>query len=181
MQSTSFSRRSFMSYGLAAGASLIAGPAWAAISQQPLRTIALANTHTGEKLRTVYWARGSYLRDGLAEINHVLRDHRTGDVHALHTDLIDLLYALRAMTETEQAFEVISGYRSPKTNAMLAKQSNGVAKKSLHMRGMAIDIRLPGVGLDRLRDAAKSLEAGGVGYYARSNFIHVDIGRVRYW
>ena len=110
-----------------------------------------------------------------------LRDHRTGDVHPIDPQLLDLLTHLQQSVDSARAFEVISGYRSPKTNAMLASNSGGVARKSLHMQGMAIDIRLPGKRLKDLRAAALSLEAGGVGYYPSSDFVHVATGRVRSW
>jgi len=117
----------------------------------------------------------------LREVARVLRDHRTGIEGAIDPKLLDLLHALRAVLGTSRAFQVISGYRSPATNQMLAASSRGVARDSLHTRGMAIDIRIPGVALEHLRDAAMRLKGGGVGYYAQSNFVHVDVGRVRSW
>lgn len=145
------------------------------------RGLSFHNLHTGERLKTVYWEQGHYVSGALDEINTILRDFRTGDVTEMDTGLIDLLYTLRRTMATDAPFEIISGYRSPKTNAMLARASSGVAKRSLHMRGMAADIRLPGRELSALRRAARRLKAGGVGYYPKSNFIHVDVGRVRYW
>ncbi len=151
----------------------------AARSQE--RAIALHNIHTGERLNRVYWAAGDYIPDSLAEIDLVLRDWRTDEVHPMEPGLLDLLNKLHGVMGSDKPFEVISGYRSPKTNAKLATASGGVAKKSLHMRGMAIDINLPGRKLSDLRDAAWKLQQGGVGYYQKSGFIHVDIGRVRRW
>ena len=145
------------------------------------RTLALHNIHTGEQLKRVYWAAGDYIPDSLAEIDVVLRDWRTDDIYPMEPRLLDLLYKLRGVMDAQVPFEVISGYRSPKTNAMLAAASSGVAKKSLHMRGMAIDINLPGRRLTDLRDAAWRLQQGGVGYYQKGGFVHVDIGRVRRW
>jgi uncharacterized protein YcbK (DUF882 family) len=121
------------------------------------------------------------LKESLREINHLLRDHRTGDTVQMDRELLDLLYSLQHKVESKKEFQVISGYRSPKTNAMLRSKSSGVAKKSLHMQGKAIDIRLPGTSLKNLRKAAVALKSGGVGYYPNSNFVHVDTGRVRYW
>jgi uncharacterized protein YcbK (DUF882 family) len=145
------------------------------------RELAFVNTHTGEKLSTVYAERGAYVPGALDEINHLLRDFRTGDVHPIDPALLDQLAALAALTRGSGCYEVICGYRSPKTNAMLRERSSGVAKGSLHLQGRAIDVRLPGVPLTRLRDAARHMAAGGVGYYPKSDFIHLDTGRVRSW
>jgi uncharacterized protein YcbK (DUF882 family) len=145
------------------------------------RTVAFHNLHTGESLTAAYWEGGGYVPDALAAVNHVLRDFRTGDVHPIDPRLLDLLQTLSAQVETGGPFQVISGYRSPATNAMLHAHSDGVAKSSLHMQGMAIDIRLADVALDRLHGAALALGRGGVGYYPESDFVHVDVGRVRRW
>lgn len=145
------------------------------------RKLAFYNTHTGESLKTIYWAAGDYVPEGLAEINHVLRDFRTGEVKAIDPELLDQLAVLRGLTDATKATHIISGYRSPKTNAMLRSHSSGVAKKSLHQEGRAIDIRIPGVQLAHLRKAALSMKAGGVGYYPASDFVHIDTGRVRFW
>ena len=114
-------------------------------------------------------------------INHILRDHRTGEVGAIATDLLDLLHRLRLRVQTAQPFHIISGYRSAETNAVLHRRSRGVASQSLHMVGKAIDIRVPGVRTGALKTLAVELAAGGVGYYPQSDFVHVDIGRVRSW
>jgi uncharacterized protein YcbK (DUF882 family) len=145
------------------------------------RRLRFDNLHTGETLDAVYWEKGAYVPDALGAINVVLRDFRTGDVHPIAPHLLDLLTALRTAAETGKPFQVISGYRSPKTNALLASESSGVAHSSLHMQGMAIDIRLSDVSLDRLHRAALGLQLGGVGYYPQSDFVHVDVGRVRRW
>lgn len=145
------------------------------------RKLGFVNTHTDESIEAVYYAGNSYQLDALTEFNHVLRDHRTGDVFPIDPRLFNLLYQLKLSLNTREPFHVISGYRSPKTNAALAKASDGVSKHSLHMDGQAIDIRLPGVPLRQVHDAAVELRAGGVGFYAASDFVHVDIGRVRYW
>ena len=176
------SRRQFLRTGSIITASLLLPATGVArASSHRERTLSFYNTHTDERLKTCYWAEGDYLPEGLQEINTILRDHRTGDIHDMDRDLVDLLYLLQNQVESNQTFQIISGYRSPKTNAMLNKKSSGVARRSYHMRGMAIDIRLNGCDLKQLHKAALSLKAGGVGYYPSSDFIHVDVGRVRQW
>lgn len=147
----------------------------------PERKLAFYNTHTGEQLKTVYWADGAYQPDSLSEIYRLLRDHRSDEVSPIDTRLLDLLHTLSDTLDTTSQFHVISGYRSPATNARLASVSDGVAKHSLHMDGLAIDIRVPGRELADVRRAAIALRGGGVGYYPGSNFVHVDVGRVRTW
>lgn len=140
------------------------------------------NLHTGEKFSGAYRVGDQYLLGALNQVNTVLRDFRTGDVHPIDPQLMDIIFTMQKLAGAEgKKFEIISGYRSPKTNAMLRGRSSGVAKKSYHMKGQAIDLRLPGVSTARLRDIAKSLKAGGVGYYASSDFVHIDTGRVRSW
>ena len=139
------------------------------------------NLHTGERLQVSYADDVGYLDDGLAEINRLLRDHRTGDVHPIDPGVLDILNAARLALAPGGTFEIISGYRSPKTNAMLAAAGRAVAKRSLHMQGRAIDIRLTGMPTRLLRDCCVAMKRGGVGYYAKSNFVHVDTGRVRRW
>ena len=158
-----------------------AGPALAGIGGRPERTLAFRHLHTEEIVRATYWADGAWQLDGLRAINHVLRDFRTDEVADMDIRLVELLHKLAAKLEPDQPFEVISGYRSPKTNAKLASRSKGVAKRSLHMRAMAVDIRLPETNLAKLGRVAMDLQGGGVGYYPRSDFIHMDTGSVRYW
>jgi len=148
---------------------------------QPERSLAFYNTHTGEQLKTVYWVQGNYLEDSLGEINFILRDYRTNEIKNIDTRLLDLLFAIRNELETQQPFQVISGYRSPETNAFLRAHSSGIAEHSLHLVGKAIDIRTPGRDLRVLQKTAVALKGGGVGYYPKSDFVHVDVGRVRYW
>jgi uncharacterized protein YcbK (DUF882 family) len=124
---------------------------------------------------------GRYLPDALGAVKHFLRDFRTGEEHGIDEGLLDILHTLKRETGTSRPFEIISGYRSPKTNAMLRQHSEGVAAHSLHMNGQAVDVRLVDVPLARLRDRALALGRGGVGYYPTSNFVHVDTGRVRRW
>ena len=173
------SRRHFVT---AVGATALAlAPAWVQARSSPTRALRFDNLHTNEKLSVEYFVAGRYLPDALSAVNHLLRDFRSGDVGTIDPALLDLLHGLAAMTGSQQAFHVISGYRSPATNETLRHSSNGVASSSLHLRGQAIDIRLADVPLATLRDAARSMRAGGVGYYAASNFVHVDTGRVRSW
>ena len=160
----------------------LARPAFAgnAIGDTADRFLTFHNLHTEERLHITYFADGAYVTASLARVDWLLRDFRSGDVHAIDPHLLDTLYALTVACGCE-TFEIISGYRSPSTNAMLRKASNGVAKHSLHMEGRAIDVRVAGLGTARLRDAAIALRRGGVGYYARSDFVHLDTGRFRTW
>jgi uncharacterized protein YcbK (DUF882 family) len=177
--SRTLKRRDWLS---GAGAALLAPvPAWAALGDR--RSLSLDNLHTGERLAVTYWADGTYIPGALAQVNTILRDFRTGEIHPIAAGLLDVLALLRKRLESAEAFEVISGYRSPATNARLreAHENSGVASRSLHMQGMAIDIRLNGRSLSALRDTALSLRAGGVGYYPASDFVHVDVGRIRRW
>ena len=145
------------------------------------RALALRNLHTGESVDVVYRADGQLDHGALREIDWVLRDFRTGEARPMDRRLVDLLWRLRATLDTTEPYEVISGYRSPKTNAMLRREGRGVSRVSLHMRAMAIDVRVPGRSLTTLRDAALALRLGGVGFYASSDFVHIDVGRVRFW
>ena len=145
------------------------------------RRIVLKNLHTDEALDAVYWERGAYVPDALAEVNKVLRDFRTGDVHPIHPDLLDLVSDLHVKVGSKSPIQVICGYRSPKTNAMLHERSAEVAKHSLHMDGMAMDLHLEDVDLAYLHQAALDMSRGGVGFYPRSDFVHVDVGAVRHW
>jgi uncharacterized protein YcbK (DUF882 family) len=146
-----------------------------------VRELRFAHMHTGERLVIEYFRRDTYLPDALATVDHFLRDFRTGDVHRIDPDLLDLLHGVAHVTETSAPFQVISGYRSPATNQMLRHRSEAVAAGSLHMKGQAIDIRLADVPLAKLRQAALHVRRGGVGYYPASDFVHVDTGRVRMW
>jgi uncharacterized protein YcbK (DUF882 family) len=171
---------------LAAGAavlasSLLALPRHARASAGPLRTLSFRHTHTGETLSIAYAAGGTYLTEGLARVDWLLRDFRNGEAHAIDPQLLDQLHALSALTRSKAPYEVISGYRSPATNESLQRRGGGVATHSLHLEGRAIDVRLADVPLADLRDAATSLRAGGVGYYPQSQFVHLDTGRVRRW
>lgn len=145
------------------------------------RRLSFRNAHTGESFSGVYRVGDKYLPDAFQQINIVMRDFRTGQTHPMDPRVIDIIYTVQRMSGQRRPLEILSGYRSPKTNAMLRKTTSGVAKKSLHMRGQAIDLRLEGFSTKRLRDIAISLRAGGVGYYSKSNFVHMDTGDVRTW
>jgi len=145
------------------------------------RILSFVHTHTSERLTVPYFADGSYLPEGLASLRGFLRDFRTGEEHEIDPALFDLLHDLRLATGTQSPFHVISGYRSPRTNAMLREHGHGVASGSMHLVGRAIDVRLTDTSSAVLRDAALELAQGGVGYYPASDFVHVDTGRVRRW
>ena len=172
---TPIDRRRF----LALGAALVfARPSFALA---PERALVLRNPHTEETLDTVYWADGQYLADPLARFNHLLRDHRGGEVAVMAPRLLDLLFSLSQTLDCAAPIEILSGYRAPSGNTPLTARSDGVAKGSLHSSGMAVDIRIPGRDLVRVRQVALELRAGGVGFYPGPGFIHVDVGRVRSW
>jgi uncharacterized protein YcbK (DUF882 family) len=142
------------------------------------------HTHTGERLDIVYRHGDSYVPDALAQLDHFLRDHRTGDVHHYNPKVFDLLHDLtESLGDAGGEIDVVCGYRSPWSNEFLRHRSahTGVAEHSLHMQAEAIDIRLPGIPTSEVRDAALKLHLGGVGYYRASDFVHVDVGRVRRW
>ena len=167
--------------GLAAASATFTLPALAQADAYGARKLGFKHLHTGETLDVAYWENGAYVPDALGAVNHVLRDWRTNQTHVIEPKLLDLLTALQARLGQTERFDVICGYRSPATNAMLHDHSDEVATHSLHMVGEAIDIHMPGVELFHLRDAAMGLGLGGVGYYPESDFVHVDIGRVRHW
>ena len=183
MGSDGFSRRGFVLGAIAMTAlGFQSKPSWAGHILHPEhRTLRLVSLHTGERLNVTYFERGNYLPDALEAINHQLRDHRTGDVYPIAVPLLDVLALLASKQAPDSIFEVISGYRSPTTNQRLAARSSGVAKHSYHMRGMAIDVRIAGVSTSVLRDAAWAMHRGGVGYYPRDRFVHIDVGRPRRW
>ncbi len=151
-------------------------------SAQPVRVLHLHHLHTEERLEVSYRTGERYHRDALKQLNYFLRDFRTGDVAAMDPQAFDILFDLKQqLGEPEALFQIIGGYRSPRTNAMLSKTSNGVAQRSLHLTGQAIDIRIDGIPTTEVRDTALAMARGGVGYYPRSNFVHVDTGQVRSW
>lgn len=177
-------RRDLLRNGLAlAAGAATAGAAGRVLAfpEADVRRLGFSNLHTGEVLDVAYWEKGAYVPDALGAVNHVLRDHRTNEVHVIEPKLLDLLTTLSGKVDNRQRIQVICGYRSPATNAILHAHSSEVASGSLHMVGQAIDIRLQDVALTHLRDAAMNLQVGGVGYYPTSDFVHVDVGRVRHW
>ena len=151
------------------------------LSAFAVRRIALDNLHTGDRFDEVYWEKGAYVAGALAEAQRVLRDWRSGEEHFMDPKLFDLLHGIAGQLETTGPFQIVSGYRSPQTNAMLHERSAGVASNSQHVLGKACDICIEGVELANLQKAALSLQAGGVGFYPVSNFVHVDVARVRSW
>jgi len=175
-------RRDLLKLGAGFGLASLALPAWAqGLDAAAPRRAILHNLHTGDRFSEVYFEGGRYLPDALAEANRVMRDWRTGDHRFIDPRLFDALHAIGEKLETRRPFGIISGYRSPRTNAMLHAKSKGVASNSQHTQGKAIDVRVEGVELSHLRKAALAVGAGGVGYYPVSNFVHVDTGRVRQW
>ncbi len=174
-------RRQFITYGFkaAAGITLLqANPAWAGSGK---RSLSFYHTHTSQYLDITYARAGIYDPLALDQVNGYLRDFRTGETHRIDPGVLDILWGIQQKMGCSGTFEVISGYRSPKTNQILRGKSRGVAKHSLHMKGQAIDIRLAGQSTRAVRDCARALKRGGVGYYAKSDFVHVDTGRVRTW
>lgn len=161
---------------------LLAIPASSPASTDVAYRLRFFHTHTRERLDVVYRHGADYDVDAEARINEYLRDYRTGDVHEYDPRLLDLLHDLLAsLGRPDAEIDVVCGYRTPRTNEYLRTRGHGVALHSLHMQAMAIDIRVPGVSTAELRDAALRLHRGGVGYYAKSAFVHVDVGRVRRW
>lgn len=182
----SISRRGLLTGGLAlAGSTLLTSDALAAVAKaaktgKDARTLCFANLHTGEKLTATYYVHGKYVPQELDRINRILRDHYNDAVRRMDRDLINLMHSLKRKMGSSQPFEIISGYRSPETNHMLMEKGRGVAMRSMHLEGKAVDVRLPGRSLTDLRQAALTMGKGGVGYY-RGQFVHLDTGRVRWW
>lgn len=177
------SRRDFIKIGTGLlSTCLLPSAGWSALAPNDFyRTISLFNTHTKEELVTCYYKNGAYCPDAMERINHILRDHRTGDIKAIDPRLMDLLNSVNHQLDYNAPFHILSGYRSPKTNDRLRKKKSGVAKSSYHVLGRAIDIRLPGCDTRLLRRACFDLKMGGVGYYPRYGFVHVDTGSFRTW
>lgn len=178
-------RRRLLRLGLAAAGALAAPsltlPGLAMADPVAPRRLRLHNLHTGDKLDAVYFESGRYVPDALSEARRVLRDWRNGEEHLMDPGLFDAMHLISDKLETSQPLQIISGYRSSRTNAMLHARSSGVASKSQHTFGKACDVRIEGVALKDLHKAALSVAAGGVGYYPVSNFVHVDVGPVRRW
>ncbi len=174
-------RRFLMKTGLVT-AGLILGPKLALASAKKDRLLMMTNPHTGEKIRTIYWTpREGYIRESLASVSHFMRDFRQNQVRDIDPALLDIIYAISVNIGTHRKFEVMSGYRSPKTNRMLRRRSRNVAKKSYHMKAKAMDFQVENISAQDLRRIALSLRKGGVGYYPGARYIHVDTGNVRTW
>lgn len=181
---TTITRRDFLGTGLAAGGLLaLPGLARAGVSPAtPSRRLRLYNTHTAEMLDVTYFENGEYHPQALAELDFILRDFRANEAMPMARGVLDLVHDLSVALETDAPVHIISGYRSPATNAMLREtRDGGVAKHSLHMDGMAIDLRVPGRSLAQVHNAALKLHRGGVGFYTKEDFVHVDVGRIRRW
>ncbi len=175
----SISRREVL--GMVAGSALLLAPLVPRAQSITTRSVSFLHTHTGEKLAVNYWCDGQFQAQCLQPLNHFLRDFRTGEVATMDAGLLDILHQLQVLADRDSTFEVISAYRSPQTNANLSSNSSGVAKRSLHMEGKAIDVRLTGFSTKKLQQLALSNQHGGVGFYAKSDFVHLDTGRVRAW
>jgi uncharacterized protein YcbK (DUF882 family) len=173
-------RRRFLACA-AAALPLVAAPGLVLGAQSDARRLRFLHAHTGEKLEVVYHESGAYVPDALDALNHIMRDFRSDEVTSMDPALLDFLHTTQQQLGSRGTFEIISAYRSPVTNEMLRRRGGGVAKRSMHLRGRAIDVRLTDADTRDLRRAARELARGGVGYYSRSNFVHLDTGRVRWW
>jgi uncharacterized protein YcbK (DUF882 family) len=160
---------------------LITKPSLSMASVAETRALSFRHLHTNEKLSIKYFSENNYQPDSLSKINHFLRDFRSSEVYPIDPQLLDFLYSIKQLTGSKGHFEIISGFRSSSTNEMLRGKSTGVAKRSFHMKGQAVDVRLTDIKTDALRQAAIALKAGGVGFYKKSNFVHLDTGRFRNW
>lgn len=175
-------RRSFLKTSVVLATAMgVPALARAAVAAPHERVLRLYNTHTGESIKRVFWAEGNFIPDAVADINKLLRDHRSNTIAEMDPKLLLMLDRVSAKFGGSDVLHVISGYRSPETNRKLAAASNGVAKHSMHLEGRAIDIRMPGRDLAQLHKAALAEKSGGVGYYPSSQFVHLDTGRTRNW
>jgi len=178
-------RRHFLKQAATLGAAGVTAsllsPVASAAPAQGERTLRVYNIHTGETVTSTFWAEGQYLEDGLQALDFLVRDHRTDMAMAMQKQLYQNMYQLQTLFDSHEPLYVISGYRAPASNSSLREHSAGVAEHSLHMQGRAIDIRIPGVSHRHLHRAALAMQSGGVGYYPKSGFIHIDTGRVRHW
>jgi uncharacterized protein YcbK (DUF882 family) len=181
---TGLTRRGVLHAGAAALLALALGPARARAEVRGPRRLRMLSTHTGERADVVYHDGLALVPGALVEASRLLRDHRTGDVHPIDPGVLDIAWSLAEAAQRPLAeFEIVSGFRSPRTNAQLrsASEHSGVASRSLHLEGRAIDLRLPGLSTPRLAELAVDLQRGGVGFYAASDFVHLDTGRIRTW
>ncbi|MBE0482971.1 MAG: DUF882 domain-containing protein [Bacterioplanes sp.] len=182
MKEFALNRRHFLQQASLLGAGISAGiPLTAHAQPHEERTLRLYNIHTGESLQTTFWANGAYLDDEIQTIDLLMRDHRANQAIAMQRELYQRLYELQQLFNAREPLYIVSAYRSPSTNQRLRQQSSGVAQTSMHIQGKAIDVRIPGVSHRHLHKAALAMHAGGVGYYPKSGYIHLDTGRNRHW
>jgi len=199
IQNLQLGRRSFLRLGLTGAAAVAAGgtalmvPSDEALAAELLlkteqasagsgpRTLSFRNLHTLEELTVTYWRGGEYDPAALNEINYVLRDFRTGDIHPIDRGVLNIVNLVRKRVGTNQPISIVSGYRSPKTNAALRRSGDGVAQRSYHLKGMAVDLRIPGISTYGIARTARGMGMGGVGFYNDSDFVHLDAGPVRTW
>ncbi|MFK7835840.1 MAG: YcbK family protein [Sulfitobacter sp.] len=146
-----------------------------------IRRIKMYSGRTGERIDMIYWIEGQYIKDAVKEVNYFMRDWRTNGVKSMDLRTVDIMAAAHNLLDVNEPYMLLSGYRSPKTNAMLRSRSRGVAKNSLHMRGQAADLRLSSRSVSQMARAAIACQGGGVGRYSGSNFVHMDCGVVRSW
>ncbi|MCE8007791.1 DUF882 domain-containing protein [Aestuariivita sp.] len=182
--SIGLSRRALL--GAFAATAMTAAPTFASAAgflrgAGDIRRIRMYSGRTGERIDMVYWIEGKYIKDALKEVNHFMRDWRTDDVKGMDIRTIDIMAAAHNLMDANEPYMLLSGYRSPKTNAMLRSRSGGVARNSLHLKGQAADLRLGSRSVSQMAKAAIACRAGGVGKYSRSNFVHMDCGAVRSW
>ncbi len=183
-RSSSISRRTLL--GAFAATALVAAPTYSNAAGflrggGDIRRIRMYSGRTGERLDTIYWVEGKYIKDAVKEVNAFMRDWRSNDVISIDTRTIDIMAAAHNLMDVSEPYMLLSGYRSPATNAMLRSRSRGVAKNSLHMTGKAADLRLASRSVNQMAKAASACRAGGVGRYSGSNFVHMDCGPVRNW
>lgn len=182
--SSSLTRRALL--GAFAATTLIAAPTFAKAAGflrggGDIRRIRMYSGRTGERIDMIYWIDGHYIKDAVKEVHHFMRDWRTDQVKKIDLRTIDIMAASHNLLDANEPYMLLSGYRSPATNAMLRRRSRGVAKNSLHMKGQAADLRLASRSVSQMARAASACKAGGVGRYSRSNFVHMDCGAVRSW
>ncbi|MFX0540337.1 YcbK family protein [Roseovarius sp. S4756] len=183
-RTTSLSRRALL--GAFAATALVAAPSYGNAfgllrGAGDIRRLRMTSPRTGEKIDTIYWIEGEYIRDAVNEISAFMRDWRTNDIKGIDVRTVDIMVAAHNLLDTSEPYTLLSGYRSPKTNSMLRSRSGGVAKNSLHLKGQAADLRLGSRSVGQMSKAAMACRAGGVGRYSRSNFVHMDCGTVRSW
>jgi uncharacterized protein YcbK (DUF882 family) len=184
LMNTGITRRGLL--GIFAATAVVAAPTYSNAfgllrGSGDIRRIRMYSGRTGESIDTIYWIEGDYIPEVMKEINHFMRDWRSGDKVGIDARTIDIMAASHRLMDVSEPYMLLSGYRSPKTNAMLRSRSGGVARNSLHMKGQAADLRLNSRSVRQMAKAAEACASGGVGRYSRSNFVHMDCGPVRTW